>query len=531
MSWNCQFDIPGEINLRALIRNLQELVPCSVESENSLSRTFYDTYDWRLYASGRVMEELRINKNTATTYLRPLNRTTAQACATTTGQPIRFLCDLPQHDMRDRLAPIIEMRALLPVARMRCRVTSLRLLDKIEKTVAYLDLEENRLASASGRHRGDIIRRASVVPVKGYVADARRLARLLSENMGLERAGSDMLITALAAIGRKPGDYSSKVDVQLDPHAHADVAGKVVLRRLLEIMQANENGIRQNIDSEFLHDFRVAVRRTRSALGQFKRVFPERAVNRYLRDFQWLQQDTGPARDMDVYLLNFATYQSLVEPSLRPALAPLQKFLRQNRDTQYRRLTRALDSVRYNKLITDWQAFLDKPSPGTSTLKNATRPVVDVASERIWRLFRRAIKTGGAISDDSPAQELHELRKTCKKLRYMVEFSQSMYPQGDIKKLVAALKQLQNNLGDFNDYQVQSDVLQQFSEKIHARGTDGPQTLMAIGNLVAALRHKRESAREAFYSHYRKFARPRVAARFQRLFRHAANGSRDDNMQ
>ena len=70
-------------------------------------------------------------------------------------------------------------------------------------------------------------------------------------------------------------------------------------------MKDNEKGIIDDIDSEFLHDFRVAVRRTRSLLGQIRYVLPKRRVTRFKRDFAWLGEVTGPARDMDVYLLSF----------------------------------------------------------------------------------------------------------------------------------------------------------------------------------------------------------------------------------
>ncbi len=508
-----------------LTQRLQRLVACRIDTQQSTKRTFYDTYDWRVYASGHALEEQCMNNNTATLHLRSLNEPNAQAVATTSRNSLRFLQDLPTGAVRRQLASIIEMRALLPVASMRSRMTSLRLLDNNQKTVAYLELEENHMLNAAGHTQGEAIRRACLVPVRGYATSARRLSRLLTKDLGLEPADADPLIAAVAASGRRPGDYSSKLDLHLDPSMRADAASKIVLRRLLDIMQANEHGIRNNIDTEFLHEFRVAVRRTRSALMQLKNVFPDRSQNRYRRGFQWLQQITGPARDTDVYLLKFADYHALVAPPLRSGLAPLRNFLQQRRNIQYRRLTSGLDSARYNKLIADWRAFLDQPPPKRTTPKNATRPIGDVANERIWRLYRRAIKAGRTIDDNSPAQDLHELRKTCKKLRYMLECFHSIYPTGEIKKLIRALKQLQDNLGDFNDLQVQSEVLQQFSKEIYAKGRAEPETLMAIGNLVATLRQQRELERQAFYGRYEKFARPVVAAHFRRLFHDAAEGA------
>ncbi len=521
MSWDHQYNIPSNLSVRGLIHRLKRLVACRTDTQQSLKRTFYDTHDWRVYGRGQVLEEQFVNSNTATLHLRSLHDPGTQTAETTSKKPIRFLQDLPNGVMKRQLASIIEMRALLPVASMRSRATSLRLLDNNQKTVAYLQLEENNLLNSAGRIQGETIRRACLVPVRGYTTAARRLSRSLHKNLGLEPVDGDMLVAALAATGRQPGDYNSKLELQLDPSMRADAASQIVLRRLLEIVQANEHGIRTNIDTEFLHDFRVAVRRSRTALTQLKNVLPDRGQNRFRRDFRWLQQITGPARDTDVYLLKFADYQALLEPPLRPALAPLRNFLQQHRNIQYRRLTRSLDSTRYNRLITEWRAFLDQSSPRGSAAKHAARPIREIANERIWRLYRRAIKTGRAINDNSPAQDLHDLRKTCKKLRYMLELFQGIYPQRDVKKIIRALKQLQDNLGDFNDLQVQSDVLQQFSKEIHAKGRAGPETLMAIGNLVASLRQQRELQRQAFYGRYEKFARPVVKDRFRRLFHDA----------
>lgn len=525
MNWNCQYNIPTNLSVRGLTQRLNTLAAYRVEAQKSLQRTFYDTYDWRVYASGHVMEAQFPNSNTTEVQLRLLNEHIVQAVATFPKTRVRFLQDLPNGALRQQLASIIKMRALLPVANMRSRMTSLRLLDNNQKTVAYLELEENQMSDNAGRIQGRTLRRASLVPVRGYTNTARRLCRALKKDLGLEPADGDMFIAALAASGRRPGDYTSKLELQLDPTMRADAATKAVLHRLLDIMQANEHGIRNNIDTEFLHDFRVAVRRSRSVLAQLKNIFPDRIQNRYRRGFQWLQQITGPARDIDVYLLRFADYQAMVEPPLRPALAPLHEFLQRHHQAQYQRLTRGLDSARYKKLISDWRTFLDQPSPRRSTLKNAARPIRDVANKRIWRLYRRAINAGRAIDDNSPAQDLHELRKTCKKLRYMLECFQSIYPQGEIRKLVSALKQLQDNLGNFNDLQVQSDVLRQFSKEIYSKGSAEPNTLMAVGNLLANLAQERELARHAFYGRYQKFARPGVAIRFRRLFHDAADST------
>ena len=110
-------------------------------------------------------------------------------------------------------------------------------------------------------------------------------------------ARNPLILEALAAAGRVPGDYSSKLGFRLDPEQRADVTAKEILLHLLDTIEANVPGTRANLDSEFLHDLRVAVRRSRSALTQIKSVFAPEVVEDYKERLAWVGQITGPVRD------------------------------------------------------------------------------------------------------------------------------------------------------------------------------------------------------------------------------------------
>ena len=77
-------------------------------------------------------------------------------------------------------------------------------------------------------------------------------------------------------------------------------------------MRQNEAGIRADWDTEFLHDFRVAIRRTRSALSQIKGVLPVDAVEHFKDAFRELGRSTNRLRDLDVYLLEEETYRAML---------------------------------------------------------------------------------------------------------------------------------------------------------------------------------------------------------------------------
>src|ERR1700721_66821 len=90
------------------------------------------------------------------------------------GRPL--LGALPAGPLRERLDPVVEIRALLPVARAAGTLTQLRVLDGERKTVARITLEAAALAGPGGTA---LPPRLMLTPVRGYQGDTDRAARLL----------------------------------------------------------------------------------------------------------------------------------------------------------------------------------------------------------------------------------------------------------------------------------------------------------------------------------------------------------------
>ena len=141
-----------------------------------------------------------------------------------------------------------------------------------------------------------------MIPVRGYQREVSKVQKLL-KRLGLTPNPQDTLSSILEGVGRKPGDYTTKLTLKLEPETRSDLAVKKILTLLLKVIKQNENGIKADIDTEFLHDFRVAIRRTRSALTQVKGVFPQSITNKFKSNFSTLGKLTNRLRDLDVYLL------------------------------------------------------------------------------------------------------------------------------------------------------------------------------------------------------------------------------------
>jgi CHAD domain-containing protein len=508
--------VPDGAGLAELKAAVKSQCRTAEEAPRQLTRRFYDTFDWLAFDAGGAVEE-RLDQGRRQLLwhdLRGGRPSLAQPLDVDPG----FAADLTPGPVRDGLRPVVGVRRLLPLVEVRSTVEVLRLLNDDDKTVVRLEIEQNRFVDSVRERQGNLSVRFRLRPLRGYREELRQTLHVLEEHIGLSAARNPLVLEALAAAGRKPGDYSTKLKFRLDPAQRADATVKEILLHLLDTIEANVPGTRANLDSEFLHDLRVAVRRTRSALTQVKDVFAPEVVAQYKERFAWVGQVTGPVRDLDVYLLDFDDYRDSLPESLRPHLDPLRDFLLAHYGEAQSTLAAHLGSARFHDLLQDWRAFLETPVPERSALKNAMRPTKAVADGRIWRMYRRVRREGRAIGAASPPQDLHELRKSCKKLRYLMEFFASLYPPDELRQLVKLLKALLDNLGKFQDLAVQADHLWELARTMRAEGSAGTDTLLTMGVLVGDLLNRQRAARQAFAATFTGFDEKQNHVLFRSLF-------------
>lgn len=313
-------------------------------------------------------------------------------------------------------------------------------------------------------------------------------------------------------------NISVESDALFDPNQRADFVTKAILQRQFAILLTNLDGVRALQNPEFLHDFRVAIRRSRSALTQIKGVFPNGTVELQRSRLTWLQQVTNPLRDLDVYLSHFDADCQRLPVSLQPALKPLHDYLLRIHQHEQQQLITALDSNRFAEWIQDWRSFLETPVPEKSSLVNAMRPIKRIANQRIWRLNKRVRCAGRAIQIDTADEERHALRKDCKKLRYLMEFFQHFYPEQDIRRLIKQLKTLLDYLGDYQDIAVQVRYLSDFAQQMRNENLANTATLLAMGALIGVLLEQQQTMRYAFDVVFADYLNDDHQALFRTLF-------------
>ena len=100
-----------------------------------------------------------------------------------------------------------------------------------------------------------------------------------------------------------------------------------------------------------------------------------------------------------------------------------------------------------------------------------------VLARRIARWHRKAAADAKAWATLDDAGR-HRLRKRIKRLRYAVEFSDSLFPAGAVRRYLRPLRQLQDRLGEINDVVVAMVAYR-------ARTDTDPHAMFALGWLAA----------------------------------------------
>ncbi len=474
---------------------------------HTVRRTWVDTFDWRLHRAGLTLEHVTGSRPAELVLTGPAGERLTQR-ATRLNWPLAAGA-LPAGPVRDRVGPVAGIRALLPAARAVSSVRDLRLLNADSKTVAWIMLDRTSVTQPA---TAQLPARLQVTPVRGYQAQAQRAAQLLSGTAGNGTAGPGPLDAALAAAGRRAGDYSNKVTVRLSGRMPARLALRDVLLGLLDTLEANVPGTIQDIDTEFLHDLRVSVRRTRSALKLAGDVLPAGLADRFRGEFKWLGDLTTPTRDLDVYLLGYDRMAATLLAADPAELAPFHGYLERQRAVEQRALARGLRSARFTRLAGEWRTALTAvPVP------EAGQSAAGLAAARLRRAHRRVIREGQAITPQSPAERLHDLRKRCKELRYLLEFFASVLDPAAYQPAVRDLKGLQDCLGDFQDRQVQEQEIRHFAAQMMA-ARDLPATaLLAMGELAGQVARAQRRARGEFADRFAVFASPPSQDRFRAL--------------
>ncbi|QAR33884.1 CHAD domain-containing protein [Geovibrio thiophilus] len=444
-----------------------EVIKGSAESGHIL-----DTFDWLLWQADCVLFSspslLRLYRG-------------GKTVSTEISLPPETYEDIPEGKLRDIVRISTSPRVLEAKAECALKTGYFSIINEDGKTVCRLGLTEISTDGFSCYF-------AELMPMKGYEKEAALVQAALEDQGGKETRKSPP-VYALRKSGLKPGAYKTSAEADNIPDARTGDVLRDILLQLLNIMEQNEEGVTRGRDPEFLHDYRVALRRSRSAFSMFRGVFPPEEHSHFRERLSGLFALTSLSRDLDVYIKKIREYREILPEDMRDELLPVEKYLINSKKKEQGKLIALFGSEEYRSLKSDWRDFLTREIH----TEQGERCVRDSAAEVIKNAYGKILKSGRRLHAGSPAGEIHRVRIGCKKLRYALEFFRPLFPEKAADTVTKKLKNLQDALGAHQDYEVQREKLLYYTEEA-AKKLKNPLNLSVASGYLARYLDELQSA-------------------------------------
>lgn len=247
-----------------------------------------------------------------------------------------------------------------------------------------------------------------------------------------------------------------------------------------------EKAVKQDKDPEALHQMRIGMRRLRSSINGFSLgiVLPKNISNKSIGK---ISRRLGQLRDLDVLKETLENvYQPHLPPKEKELLTVIFKILNKQRDDAVNSVKSTLKDESYKSLKESLRRWLEEPSYQDSAALAIHQVVPDLLLPEVshfllhpgWLIGTQIEHTDVVVLKDWKAQKieqmlttggenLHDLRKQAKRLRYQMELFPNLYddnPKGvaqseRYKTHLAEVKKVQDILGQLNDSVVLADWL------------------------------------------------------------------------
>ncbi len=283
----------------------------------------------------------------------------------------------------------------------------------------------------------------------GSLAGVYEIVRELHKTIGFTIEPLSKAERGFALATQTPPKPRRADKLKLDKNCTIAEAFIRIGRSCLLHLRANEPAVRGGRSAEGVHQYRVAIRRLRSALTAFRAILPASQRRQISHDLRWIAHQFGNAREWDVF---HSEVLSAVREQLGAdrSLTAFTEAARAARADAYGAVVKTINSARYTEALLQLEASWEGGAWLTMLGEDRDEPAYDFARRALKKSNRRLHRLGDRIAELDEA-ELHELRIRAKKLRYAAEFFRSLFPASGAKNFIKALSEIQDRLGSLND--------------------------------------------------------------------------------
>lgn len=345
---------------------------------------------------------------------------------------------------RERLQPVFKL-----LLRQQTRVFSPRPAVSIRVTIAS--------GSVVAGDRESPVCELLLELQQGNAADLRALAIALATDLPLLPIDSSLaergyrLLQQDAPRPLKAG--SSPLVADLSPgESFAALA-----RQGLRAWQGNLHGALATADPEFVHQFRVALRRLDTLIKVFKPALPGKFSATWLPALKEQAVKTGEVRDLEVMR------ESILLPALGKADSAAGQAAIGRAIAACEAARRAADASREHLAnglpLLAFARDLEQLAAG----KGGHR-IAAFAEKRLAKLHARAVRRFAAVVKEPTPSAAHRLRIALKHLRYGGEFFAPLFDETGVQAFCKDIAALQDELGFINDLHVALARLERWSQ-------------------------------------------------------------------
>jgi CHAD domain-containing protein len=237
--------------------------------------------------------------------------------------------------------------------------------------------------------------------------------------------------------------------------AAAKIIRQVLQLRMKEMCSLRDRALDWN-DPKGVHDMRVASRRLRSALGDFKPYLRKGCLP--TSRLKAIAKSLGAVRDQDVVLAALDELRSQADEKVGQGIEASAEEHRRQRRHARSILEHAIRPSAVAELRDDFRARLvtatkisdDRAVGGAANqILTFSQVGVRIIGDRLKRLR----EAGDSVYRPLQTKELHKLRILAKRLRYAVELFAPCWGE-ELKKSADEIARLQTSLGELHDCDV-----------------------------------------------------------------------------
>ena len=235
----------------------------------------------------------------------------------------------------------------------------------------------------------------------------------------------------------EPARAAKAREIVLDRHADGAALLRGIFAPVLDDVLAHASEVAEGqANAQIVHELRVGIRQLRTALRELSALHPG------------IEPSWAPALAATFAQLGALRDAEVVREAVRPLLEAAQAPMTAWQVAPALDGTAAVRGSRFQCVLLEMLAWLhaDEALPSTADGHEAMR----LLRRRLDTLHRKLVAASRRFERLDPPKQ-HQVRKRLKRLRYLAEMTQSLWPAGAASRYIGQLKPAQDALGHHND--------------------------------------------------------------------------------